>query len=443
MQITRSADEAYGAGAYCGEVPPAFLHALRARADSVVGDVAIGVGSLIVTLGAIAIATRTVWLPWEPESYVVTAITVALVLGLSRRLPLAALLIAAIVVAWPFWMFGIVEVRVVPLVIAVYRAAAAGRRLRIIVPVTIIAFVAGVWPLDGWVWWVQLSLDPIGDLGLMLAASDPSRLVLTTAVLASALLLGAAVARQRRIAEELRRRNEELVELRDADRRRVAMEERTVIAREIHDVVAHHVSAIVIRAQAAERVADLRPAEPRLAVQQIAASGQEALTAMRRVVRVLRTDAGPVGVDGTTLEAEIAASVDRVRQAGVHVESDVRPPDGLTEYEQTVLLRIAQEALTNVMIHAEARSVRIELLPHPEGARLLVTDDGIGAERNGHDSSSPVGSGGMGLAGMAERALSVGGRVEAGPADVDAAEGTGTHGWRVEAIIPVAVGARP
>ena len=422
---------------------PRVRSALPARLDSVVGDVVIGVGALIVSLGAIAIATRTVWYPWEPESYVVVAITAAVVLGLSRRLPLTAFVLAAIVVAWPTWTFGIVEVRIVPLVIAVYRVTAAGRRLAIIVPLAAVALIAAAWPLEGWVWWIQYSLDPIADVGSMLAESDPSRRVLTAAVLAAALLLGAAVARQRRVAEELRDRNEELVELRDADRRRVAAEERTTIAREIHDVVAHHVSAMVIRAQAAERVAELRPDEPRLAVQQIAASGQEALTAMRRVVRVLRADAEPSGVDGSTLETELAASVDRVRQTGVRVDADVRLPEGLTEFEQTVLLRIAQEALTNVMIHAAARSVRIELAPHQEGVRLLVTDDGLGAQRVGHDSRSPVGSGGMGLRGMAERALSVGGRLDAGPARADGSGDPEAGGWRVEAVIPVAMAARP
>jgi signal transduction histidine kinase len=220
--------------------------------------------------------------------------------------------------------------------------------------------------------------------------------------------------------------NDELVRLRAADRDRIAAEERAALARDIHDVVAHHVSAMVIRAQAADRLADSDPDGLHTAVQGIAADGKEALASMRRVVRVLRTERTPT--DSIPLVDAIEHITARVRDAGIEVDSDVRVPGELTEFEEATVLRITQEALTNVLLHSRARRVRVGLTGDATGLHLEVLDDGAPGDAGEHGTSS---EGGNGLRGMRERAAALGGSVTAGPVD---------GGWRVAADLPVGEG---
>jgi signal transduction histidine kinase len=238
-------------------------------------------------------------------------------------------------------------------------------------------------------------------------------------------LLGVAAHRQRRTAGELRRRNEELIRLQQVERERIAADERTSIAREIHDVVAHHVSAMVIRAQAADRVADQRPAELRAAVRGIAADGRDALTAMRQVVRVLRADDEQHVGDAASLSDALDEVAARVRETGLAVESSIEVAQPLSEFEQATVLRIAQEAMTNVLLHSSATEVRLGVRVDADAVHLDVRDNGTPRELIAAHAGA---EGGSGIRGMRERARSLGGTLTAG-----AAEG---GGWLVAAVLP-------
>jgi signal transduction histidine kinase len=212
-----------------------------------------------------------------------------------------------------------------------------------------------------------------------------------------------------------------------------ARDERVRIARDLHDVVAHHVSVIAVQAEAAQEVLASQPERASAAMGHVADTARSALTELRRVLGVLRSD--PVLTPQPDLSAldDLVASV---REAGLPVtlrwdgddgDGDCQGIDavvGLTAY------RIVQEALTNVLKHAGPCRAEVVLGLAPDGTALdvTVTDDGCG-------SASPNG-GGQGLVGMRERVAVLGGSFAAGPGEAG--------GFVVQARLPaVPEGARP
>jgi signal transduction histidine kinase len=259
---------------------------------------------------------------------------------------------------------------------------------------------------------------------------DPVQTAFAAGATVAVVLLGASIARVRRTAELLAVRNEELMELRELESRQVVAAERTRIARELHDVVAHHMSAIVIRAQAAERVAAERPEAPLEATRWIASTGQDALAAMRQVVRVLRKDetsATRVPEEGL---AALTGIAERVSEAGLSVRlqvDDEVPP--LAAHVQLAAVRIVQEALTNVLIHAGATSADVQLASVSGGLLVCVDDDGtVGTPPRADMMPTTSRGSGNGLVGMRERAQSCGGwlTLSSGP----------RGGWCVTALLP-------
>ena len=212
----------------------------------------------------------------------------------------------------------------------------------------------------------------------------------------------------------------------DAARR----DERLELARELHDVVAHHVAGIVVQAQAARLVAARRPQtlEPTLAG--IESAGTDALAAMRRVVGLLRDDGDP-GVIAHAPE-ELAGLVARFRDRGPAVL--LRLPDGgqaswPPEVASTVY-RVVQEALTNVVLHAPAAAeVTVSVTTSPSGVTVEVVDDGPA----GQPGPSWFGRGGYGLVGMRERVEALGGSLQAGSGPAG--------GWVVRAQVPAPAGS--
>ena len=212
--------------------------------------------------------------------------------------------------------------------------------------------------------------------------------------------------------------------------------ERMALARELHDVVAHHVTGIVVQAQAAQMVAEKNPQAATDALARIADSGTEALTAMRRLVASMR-GAEPAGASAATeqattdLEADLRALVEGARRHGaesLHAPSiDLTVDLGRTIPQEVArsALRVVQESLTNSGKHAyDVSRIEITVDATRSHLRTRVTDDGSGTH------ARPVGgSGGYGLVGMRERVELLGGRFHAGP---------GEHvGWRVEAWLPL------
>jgi signal transduction histidine kinase len=218
--------------------------------------------------------------------------------------------------------------------------------------------------------------------------------------------------RSRRIrVAALEEQAEALERQRAGDARRAVNIERGRIARELHDVVAHHVSVMVIQAGAARRVIDANPGQAAEALASIETVGRQALDELRRVLGVLRAvpevadgngrapQPGLVGVDGLA---------DQVREAGlavdVRVEGEARPlPVGV----DVSAYRIVQEALTNALKHAGPAKATVTVRYGDDDVELEVVDDGRGA--------SSTDGGGHGLLGMRERVELFGGDLRAGP----------------------------
>lgn len=274
---------------------------------------------------------------------------------------------------------------------------------------------------------------------------DVSYSVALATLACAAVVLGAVVHRLERTSADLAARNAELRRLQAERTERAVLAERTRIARELHDVVAHHVSAIVVRAQAANRVAGRRPEATAEATAWIAGAGKEALTAMRGLVHVLRADvragdrahvragvrdtgaAGSSASAGVTAELapqpgvdDVARAARRMREAGVAVDLTLPDRVDLPPDVALAVARIAEEALTNVLLHSHATRAEVRVEDAGASLRLVVRDPG--PRRHG----SP--SGGHGLVHMHERARACGGRLDAGPA--------GDGGWAVRAAFP-------
>ncbi|MFF2013575.1 sensor histidine kinase [Streptomyces sp. NPDC058195] len=214
-------------------------------------------------------------------------------------------------------------------------------------------------------------------------------------------------------------------------RRRMATEavrrdERLALARELHDVVAHHVTGIVVQAQAARIVGKRQPEKLDQAVAGIEEAGSEALAAMRRVVGLLRdTDDAATTSPATPGPEQLAEIVRRFEGHGPDVE--LRLPEDQASWPPevaTTVFRIVQESLTNIARHAShARLATVDIAQDPAGVTIRITDDAPAA----HARHLP--KGGFGLIGMRERVEALGGTLTAGP-------GPGA-GWSVRAEVPV------
>ena len=373
--------------------------------------------ALILVLALMTIALSLAWYPTDLGRYVFVAVLAAVVWPVSRVLPLTTLAVTACIAAVPFlWGYNNLEIRIIPLAIAGFRAAAGGSRAYLIVPVTAVAAILALLPE------IPLMIafgEILNNRFVVDWIPDPSQRLLLALVLSVILVLGFAINRMRVVASDLAVRNEQLLVLQAAERERVAAEVRTAIARDIHDVVAHHVAAMVVRAQAADSVADLEPERLRETVQAIAADGNDALSAMRRAVRMMRAD-GP-GEPGT-FDAAVDVMVGRLNNSERRVRVGGELSDAGEAVESTMLW-ILQESLTNVMLHSESRDIDVHFSSSPAFHRLTVEDNGPGRGGSG------LLSGGNGIRGMRERADAAGGSVSAGSRL--------GGGWSVRVVLPV------
>lgn len=196
-------------------------------------------------------------------------------------------------------------------------------------------------------------------------------------------------------------------------------EERIALARELHDVVAHHVTGMLVQAQAALEVSDDDPRAAHRLLPGIVRSGTEALGAMRRLVGTLRQ--GETDVATTDLAADVISTVERTRELGFDTRLRIDLPDIVPPELGRSVLRLVQESLTNVHKHAVAPTViDVEISRTPANAlRVIVADDGQPHELN---------QGGYGLVGMRERVDLLGGLFSAGPRET---------GWQVLAELPL------
>lgn len=219
------------------------------------------------------------------------------------------------------------------------------------------------------------------------------------------------------------------VTLRLLDARRAAAveavrrDERLTIARELHDVVAHHVTGIVVQAQAAQLVARRDPVRAGESLAGIEAAGAEALAAVRRVVGVLRADDDTSTWGVSPAPERIADLVERFERVGppVHLELPAHEPHWPAEVTGAVH-RVVQESLTNVARHAtHARTVTVALSEVDGTVTVRVADDGAGGPPDVHS--------GYGIVGMRERVEALGGTLSAGPSP--------GGGWQVRGTLPL------
>jgi signal transduction histidine kinase len=239
------------------------------------------------------------------------------------------------------------------------------------------------------------------------------------------------------VVEIVSTRRERAAELRHTqaeEARRRASEERLLIARELHDVLAHNISLINVQAGVALHLLDERPDQARPALAAIKDASKEALGELRSVLDILRqADDGSRAPRAPTAGLrDLGGLVERTRAAGLDVrletEGEARPvPAGV----DLAAFRIAQEALTNVVRHAAADRATVRLTYGDDELRVQVDDDGRGAAAAPPASGDPPAHpGGRGVAGMQERVHALGGRFEAGPRP--------GRGFRVRAFLPIA-----
>ncbi|WP_182886153.1 sensor histidine kinase [Microbispora sp. H10885] len=236
--------------------------------------------------------------------------------------------------------------------------------------------------------------------------------VVVTAVLLLCWVCGRALRLRRAYLDELVQRAHRLERARDADTRAARAEERSRIARELHDVVAHHVSVMTVQAAAARRMLDTKPDVARDALTAIEEMGRTAMAEMRNIVGVLRTD-GPAERGPQPGMQDLPALVEQMREAGLRtqlrIEGD-RP--GLPPGVDLAAYRLVQEALTNSLRHA-GPAARAWVTVRHEGNELTlqVEDDGRGAA----EESVRIGGKGHGLVGIRERVALYGGVLRIGP----------------------------
>ncbi|MEV5825006.1 histidine kinase [Spirillospora sp. NPDC052242] len=270
------------------------------------------------------------------------------------------------------------------------------------------------------------------------------------AIWLAAYALGRAAALRRQRAADLEERAVRLERERRLEAERAAARERTRIARDMHDVLAHAVSLMVVQAESGPLVVRSDPDRAEAAFDAIAASGRDAMGQLRRMLGLLKDGDG--SRDPQPSLARLPELAGRVRETGLRVSLSVGgvpvpgssplagpspPQDGrgaavarlatLRPDVDVAAYRIVQEALTNAVKHAGADHVDVTVAWEGDVLRITVTDDGRGPGRTG-------GGGGRGLIGVRERAAACGGDASFGPAP-------GGRGARVEARLPMGAGA--
>jgi signal transduction histidine kinase len=362
-------------------------------------DVQDGAIALVVTV----FAQLDLWLNIEsathygPQGVVAVATAIAtLALALRRRAPLACACVVAAAVGVPE-LATVLTIQLwgdfLPLLVAGYSVArhAPAR-----------AAAAGAGALAAALAIVELRVPVSGT-----AANIPFIWVPFCAALAAGRAL--RVREQRHAAE------------RDASVRSAVAGERERIARELHDIVGHSVSVMVVQAGAAEDLLERDPARAREPLQAIQETGREAVAELRRMLGLLRGEAAAPALAPQPGTAELDELVAQIGAAGLPVRLDIHgTPRSLPPGIELAGYRIVQEALTNALKHAGAASATVSLRYGVQALEVEVLDDGSGGSVNGR---------GHGLIGMRERATLYGGELEAGPGP--------DGGFRVRARLPV------
>ncbi|MFI7288349.1 sensor histidine kinase [Streptomyces anulatus] len=256
--------------------------------------------------------------------------------------------------------------------------------------------------------------------------------IIMTVPFVLAWVLGDSLRTRRAYFDQLEERAARLEREREAQSKVAVAAERARIARELHDVVAHNVSVMVVQADGAAYVMDAAPDQARQALETISSTGRQALAEMRRLLGVLRTGDAPESgeyVPQPDVE-QIEDLVAQVRQTGLAVDFKVEgTPRPLPSGVELTAYRVVQEALTNTRKHGGPDAgASVRLVYFDDGLGLLIEDDGRGAAHELYEDGGADGAG-HGMIGMRERIGMVGGTLDAGPRP--------GGGFRISALLPL------
>jgi signal transduction histidine kinase len=346
-------------------------------------------------------------------------------LALRRRVPLVALAACTAGFLLSRLVFKSDETAITSIVLslAVYSAAAHGhpRWRSWVCGASLVAVMAVVS--------YEATSDIPSEMPTMLPVALLTLVLLNFALFCAMWALGSALGSRRRRAEELLHRTIELEHEREASASRAVFDERVRIARELHDVVAHHVSMMGVQAGAARVVIGRDPAKATDALASIEASSRQAVVELHGLLGFLRRDGESDDLapqPGLAELATLAATMsDSALTVDVCIEGEQRQ---LAPTLDVSAYRIVQEALTNTLKHAGASRADVRLHYRPGAVHLEITDDGRSK------AVAPTGPGGLGLIGMRERAGLHGGVLSAGP--------IAGGGYAVRVTLPTPAGAR-
>ncbi|NGO10226.1 sensor histidine kinase [Streptomyces sp. HC44] len=354
-----------------------------------------------------------------PAAAIPIMLLLCLVVALRRRLPEIMLLLAAAMGVAQL----VVDVEVMPadfaMMVIIYTVAAEGPRWA-----SRFGLAGGL--CAGMISQTRWPQEDVGATGNILIA------VFLTVPFALAWVLGDSIRTRRAYLAQLEERAARLEKEREAQSKVAVAAERARIARELHDVVAHNVSVMVVQADGAAYVLDAAPDQAKKALETISGTGRQALAEMRRLLGVLRT-----GEHQETGEYVPQPDVDQLddlieqcRSAGLPVDYKIEgTPRPLPSGVELTAYRIVQEALTNTRKHGGPNAgASVRLVYFDDGLGLLVEDDGKGAPHELYEEGGADGRG-HGLIGMRERVGMVGGTLDAGPRP--------GGGFRISALLPL------
>jgi len=380
-------------------MPVPTVSRLRRLARSPWSDAALAAGVAGAQVAPLLFQQSVSGLPWHWWGYV-AAVGASLPLVARRRAPVPVLLLCVVfsglydlaepLASQPLWYGAL---------IALY-GVAAGCPFR-----------------------VRLALLTVMCLVGLITVGSPDTATRGVVLYVAAYALGRASAGSRAQAAALAERALRLERERRMDEERAAERERARIARDMHDVLAHSISLMVVQAEAGPVALETAPDRAATAFDTIADTGRDALDQLRRMLSVLKDDDGARAPQPTA--RDLPALVRQVAGAGLEVRCDVEgEPRPLPVDCDVAAYRIVQEALTNIVKHAGAARAEVRVCWHDDALEVRVVDDGRGA-------GTVLPSGRNGLIGIRERAAACGGTATAGPrADL-------RPGFEVSARLPV------
>ena len=358
-------------------------------------------------LAAVLLVVSSVWLAGSGfASYRAAILQTALIIPLiARRLYPSAVFLVTSAIAFAQWLTGVPLLGDAALLVALYTVAAHESRIRALL-------AAGL--LEAGAVMAAVKWQPAGPPG--------RSLLFLSAMVVAALFAGLTVASGSRYLAWMDERARRLEVERDQQAVIAAAAERTRIARELHDIVSHSLSVVITLADAAAVVGRADPARGVEPMTEASEVGRRALTDMRAMLGVLRTDEPSAGLAPQPGLGDLGALVERIRATGLPVDLAVEgtpfPPGAATEL---TAYRIVQEALTNTLRHAAARHASVTIAYDEPLVRIRIADDGT--------AKAPAQLRGHGIGGMRERAALHGGTLRAGP------NPDSTEGWLVEATL--------